>query len=407
MLPRWIIKNAGLAALSVLLAIATWMISTWQEDPIIEDKLNVRIVKLGEGQVRDNAVLTGNLPESVTVRLRAPRSVFLALQATAPHIEIDLVRLGAGSHTISLTPQLNISPTLIVATTPDSAQIIIEPLQQMRVPVNINVVGVPAIGFKAGQVKIDPLQATIVAPREVISRVASVSAEVAVDNARTQLELNAVRVTARDSAGSPVAGVKVAPETISVRVPLEQLSNYRDLPIVVRWRGQPAEGYSVSDISVEPLIVTVFGAIDNVQATKGFIETLEVPISNAKGDIDERVGLNVPPGVSLVSESQTVRVRIRIRPLIASRTVKRKPVVIGLATNLSAVVSPATVDVVLDGPLPRLNALTEDDIRVTLDAKGLSEGSYQLTPNVIVPDDVTAKSVVPATIQIELKAIRR
>jgi YbbR domain-containing protein len=223
-----------------------------------------------------------------------------------------------------------------------------------------------------------------------------------VDGARSSVEQE-VRAFARDSEGDIVAGAQIVPDAVSVRVPMEQLSNYRDLAVLVRRRGQPAEGYSVTDVSVDPVIVTIYGPVEAVQATKGYIETLEVVIDNAKSDIDEQVGLDVPSGVSLVSEKQTsVRVHIRVQPLIGSRTIKRKPVLIGLSSTYSSTISPDTVDILLNGPLPQLNNLTDNDVLVELDVSGLALGVHQLTPKVRVPQDITAQSVLPATIQVEL-----
>jgi hypothetical protein len=107
--------------------------------------------------------------------------------------------------------------------------------------------------------------------------------------------------------------------------------------------------------------------------------------------------------VSLVSDNQSVLVRVRIEPQTGARTVSRAPLVIGITSPLTATVSPASVDIVLSGPLPQLNALTENDVRVEVDASGLATGAQQLTPRVITPDGITVQSVIPATVQVEIK----
>ena len=76
---------------------------------------------------------------------------------------------------------------------------------------------------------------------------------------------------------------------------------------------------------------------------------------------------------------------------------------IGVTTPLTATVSPPSVDIVLSGPLPQLNALTENDVRVEVDASGLATGVQQLTPQVITPEGITVQSVLPATVQIEVR----
>jgi YbbR domain-containing protein len=268
--------------------------------------------------------------------------------------------------------------------------------------VRISVVGTPALGFRGGIPTSIPLQVTITATADVISRVVSANAVVSVDGARSSVE-SEVPAYARDSNGDIVTEANVSPSSVSVRVPMEQLSNYRDMAVLVKRSGQPAEGYAVTDVSVDPVIVTIYGPVDAVQATKGYIETLEVNINNAKSDLDEQVGLDVPAGVSLVSEKQTsVHVHIGVQPLRGTRTVKRSPVLIGLNNVYSSTVSPDTVDILLNGPLPGLNTLTDSDVIVELDVSGLVTGVHQLTPIVRVPEGITAQSVLPATVQVEL-----
>ena len=54
-----------------------------QDDPIIEDSIAVRVVRLNEPAPADYLV-TDRLPNSVVVRARGPRSVLLLLAANPP-----------------------------------------------------------------------------------------------------------------------------------------------------------------------------------------------------------------------------------------------------------------------------------------------------------------------------------
>ena len=76
----------------------------------------------------------------------------------------------------------------------------------------------------------------------------------------------------------------------------------------------------------------------------------------------------------------------------------------GLPADLDAQVSPATMDVILSGPLPILNTLARQDVHVTVDVTGLAVGSYQLTPTVqILASNVTVESLLPGTLEVILK----
>jgi YbbR domain-containing protein len=64
--------------------------------------------------------------------------------------------------------------------------------------------------------------------------------------------------------------------------------------------------------------------------------------------------------------------------------------------------SPETIDVVLTGPLPKLQSLNPDDVRVVLDLVSLGVGAHQVKPQAVVPQGVVAESLLPATIQVTI-----
>jgi len=67
---------------------------------------------------------------------------------------------------------------------------------------------------------------------------------------------------------------------------------------------------------------------------------------------------------------------------------------------LSAQVFPQTVDVIVSGPLPVLDALTSKEITVSVDVTGLVAGTYQLTPDVKVSvGNVLVESILPGTVE--------
>ena len=68
-----------------------------------------------------------------------------------------------------------------------------------------------------------------------------------------------------------------------------------------------------------------------------------------------------------------------------------------------AQISPASMDVILAGPLPVLNTLSRQDVHLTVDVAGLAVGSYQLTPTVqILASNVSVESLLPATVEVIL-----
>lgn len=397
---RWFANNVGLMVLAVILAFFVWALASLQSDPILENTISAPVVVMGEPPA--GAILSANtLPISVSVRLRAPQSVFESL-GNSVKVPVDLSQLGPGEHVVQLSPAINAQPLMLISSRPNTATITIENTTRQAFPVKVSITGTPAIGYRSLSPTVDPTEVTITGTSQVVSQVVTIEAIVNVDNVRSSIE-QTVPLVAHDAAGNTINGLSINPSAVTVRVPMEQLSNYRDLAVRVKITGQPANGYAVTSVDYAPQVVTVFGPREAIQQLPGFIETLDVPIDKAKQNVEQRVGLNVPPNVSLVSENQAVSVRVQIEPQQGARTISRRPTVTGVATPRIANVSPLSVDIVLAGPLPQLNQLTEEDVRVEVDALDLPEGVHQVAPTVIKPDGITVQSVLPATVQVEIK----
>ena len=124
-------------------------------------------------------------------------------------------------------------------------------------------------------------------------------------------------------------------------------------------------------------------------------------MNNAKADLDVKLGLSLPPSVSVVGD-QTVEVIVGVAAIESSITLSNQPVVaLGLPPGLAARTSPETVDVILSGPLPLLDALTQSDVRVVVDMTGVSVGTYQRTPKVeLTIPELNVESILPGTIEV-------
>jgi len=77
----------------------------------------------------------------------------------------------------------------------------------------------------------------------------------------------------------------------------------------------------------------------------------------------------------------------------------------GLAPGLTVTTSLEPVEVILNGPLPRLELLEADEVRVVLDLFDLLPGVHQVEPEVIAPDKIVARSVSPPALQVAISSL--
>jgi YbbR domain-containing protein len=207
-----------------------------------------------------------------------------------------------------------------------------------------------------------------------------------------------------DQNNALVTGLSIHPDTAHVTLPISRQGGYRDMAVKVIVHGQVAGGYRLDSISVFPPVVTVFSADpDLTNALPGVVETQPLELQNASDNLNLRVTLNLPAGISVVG-SQTVLIQAGISPIQSSLTLSGEKVeVTGLSAVMTPHVSPAAVDVILSGPLPILNTLTRQDVHVIVDVNGLGAGTYQLTPTVqILASNVRVESLLPGTVEVIL-----
>jgi YbbR domain-containing protein len=288
----------------------------------------------------------------------------------------------------------------IVRIDPATVDLNLESTTEQYVPVHITVTGEPALGYVAHLAVATPAQVTVRGPASFVGRVAEVVGTVSVQGVRQAVD-QAVRLNALDKDGNPVGFVTLAAETVQAHVDVEHLGGFRDLAVKVIVRGQVASGYRISNVTVTPPIVTMFGSSQAIDQSPGFVETAPISVTNAQDDVAERVALNVPGGLSLLGDP-SVQVRVQIEAIQGGLTVQRPLTIQGLPEGMEARLSPETIDVILTGPLPKLQSLKPDDVRVMLDLVNLGAGTHQVTPQAIVPQGVVAESMLPATIQVTI-----
>jgi YbbR domain-containing protein len=403
---RWLASNLGLMILSLALSLLLWIVAVEQENPTMERRYSVPI-PVTVSQPPEGTVAFGQTDVNIIVTLRAPESVWGILQPEDIHATANLDGLGPGTHRVPIELRVDQGPVMVRRLEPDAVTINIEPLQQAEVPINILIAGDETLGYEAQTPVIDPSTVTVSGPSSMVTQVVEAAALVVVEGARADIE-GGFDLEPRNSEGELVPYVTVDPDSVAVIVPVVRLAGFQDLVVSAVLEGQVAPGYSVSSINVDPPMVMVFGRQDVIDQIPGYLETTPLNLEGARRTIEVELPLVIPEGVSAVGiEEPVVTVSVNIAPLEGSITVSRTIELQGL-TGITATVAPKVVDVILSGPLPVLEELDEEDVRVFVDLAALNPGSHSVEPLVVVVvpsgEDISV-SVLPASVQVEITAL--
>lgn len=404
---RWIANNYRTFLWAFALAVAVWISAVTSENPdetrTLPSPVPVQII----GQ-STNLVLNSNIPKEVEVTLRAPRSVWNLIEADPQIVRaiLDLSGMSSGDHTLELQIQIDVRPVQIVSVTPRTITFLLEPLTTKTLEVDLSISGEAAVGYQAGDAVLEPAEVVIGGAQSQVQKVARARIFVDLNGIRENFD-ESVNVEVLDEAGQKVEGVTVSPNTVRVTLPVIQQGGYRDVAVKVTIIGRVASGYRLTDLSVFPPVVTVFSTDPQlVGSLPGVVETQPLDLQNAQDDINTRLTINLPEGISIIGE-QTVLVQAGISPIESSVTLAGERIeIIGLEIGLTAQVSPTSVDIILSGPLSLLDSLTRQSVRVTVDLTGLATGTYQITPKVeILITNIVVESILPNTIEVVITPI--
>jgi len=395
----WIVSNVALMVLALALAVLAWVVAVEGEDPTLEERYPQAIPVVPSG-LPAGMVIVGEFDEYVQVTVRAPESIWRALALDDFTATVDLTNLELGVHEVPIQVELNKHPARRVLVEPKYVTLELESRMERSVPVRVQIEGEPALGYIRRATSVDTRQVMVSGPASFVTRVFTASTQVSVQDASADIE-GEYLLQPLGADGEPVPHVTLTPEKINVRIPVELSGYYRSLAVKVVLEGNIAPGYFNPSIAIEPLAVTVFGTPSVIAALPGFIETEPIDVEGAQADVIVRPVLNVPPNVAVVS-GQQVEVRIFIEPIQSSLTVEVVPEIQGLEPGFTTTISPETVKVILSGPLPLLETLKANDVRVILDLFGLEPGTHQVEPQVVVPEGTTAQSILPPIVQVEI-----
>lgn len=393
------LETLGSLVLAVILAFTVWVAAVNDSDPALEQSLASPIPITYQG-LGEGLQILGTIPREARLTLRAPTSLWEDLSADDLELTVDLTGLTAGQHRLPLIATTTRHPVRFVEIRPDEVNLTLEAASTKTVPVVVETIGELALGYRTGSLESDPAQATIDGPSSLVDQVVGALAAVDQSGRREDFEANATLI-AVDAEGQDVPGVRVTPAEAVVTARVSQLGGYRLVAVIPIIEGEPDPGYQITEVGVTPTLVTVFSATpDAVENLPGYVETEPVDLQGLTAPVEKRVGISVPQDVILVGD-QTVLVRVGIAPIEITSTFTPALTIDGLRPGLFADPSPDVVSLILKGPLPTLETIQPDDLRVAVDATGLGPGTHQLTPIVVsLPENVIVQSIVPDTVEI-------
>ena len=394
-------STPGLLLIAVALGIAIWVFVTEEENPtrrgLFPGQIEVEAVNVGA------EVAVANVFPTIDVRIQAPEERWDDLTSANFRAIVDLNGLGGRAQTVPVRVEVSDARGVrVIAVEPPAIEVNLEEIVTRVVPVEPRLVGALPRGFAAQDVVPSRLSVEVSGPESLVSLVAGAGADVNVTGLTVGLS-QSLPLVARGSGGGEIRGVTIEPPDVRVEVVIEQTSLTRVVPLDVELVGEPAPGYRVSGVAIQPAAFTIEGTLDDLQGVDG-LSLGQVQLDGAREALSVMLTPALPSGVVAGGLSE-VEVVVSIEPIRGSTVVTVVPELMDVPAGLTADLGEQLVTVVLDGALPVLNGLAPGDVRAEIDASGLAEGESEVVVRVVAPAEVNVREVRPAQLTVTLEVV--
>ncbi|MBR1586430.1 MAG: hypothetical protein IJ662_12890 [Clostridia bacterium] len=335
--------NLGWKIASLVLAICLWGGLITQDTSLPRDKVidGVRVTVVNATNVRSNGlVVVSGLDEGLTVRVRArvPQRYYSAVTAANYSARLDLSQIqGTGEQTLKITASSTNATMYGTVTEIFNPEITVEVeayATQNRVPVEVRTTGEVPEGYYPAALTYSPQYVDIGGPKDIVEaavRCVAVFDQSSLSTSRNPNTMN-VDFTLEDAEGNALDGSNLTVTSAGQTSALQRIavSQYvytmAQVPIDTEFliRGEPAEGYAVTNVEIIPAAVTIAGreAVIAPYLQEGTVlfPYEQIDVSNRRQSVSTFLALRTPTNMEYVSNN-VVQVRVTIEPLPADEPI--------------------------------------------------------------------------------------
>jgi len=405
-------EHRALALFSLVAAFAIWFVIQDVENPRVQAQFppEGEPPSIPVQAVNADRLLPNDTTE-VSVIVEGREDDLALLSADDFRATIDVKGIPANSPTtlpIRVTAPDGVKVLKVI---PSTIIVTLEPVVEKEFEVRVNPSGQLPPGLEIRDQEVEPRFVTVSGLAEQLDLVASVTLDVNLSALKDGTVPVEGALTARTATNSPV-DLAISPSRAKVTYTISQQFVQRALPVVASLAGQVAPGYRVTNIVVEPPVISAAGPADRMPTE---LRTEPIQLGNARSEI--RLVSSIAAQENLSLERNQVSVRIEVKPIECTGVANAPcgplalpvaPVPVNIPANL-AILSPVPlrVYVQLTGPLPVLDALTANpgQVTATIDLSNAAAGQGAYNVNVNIPaslanQGVRAEPISPVTLTL-------
>jgi YbbR domain-containing protein len=392
-------RNLAWMLLAAALATSLWVVVTTAQNPDVSQVF--QSIQVNAENRPPDLVLRTEIP-TVALTVAAPRDAWQELRPANFRATVDLSGLGPGLQEVPVAVRTVDPRARIEEVSPVRVPVHLEPEVRREVPVRANVIGTLPSGYERQAPRLTPDVVVVRGPRSLVEQVVAVVADVDITGVTASIS-QPYRVVPQNANSERIDRLSLSSENVLVDVRVDRLRANKTVPVAPQSDGAVAPGYQVAGLRAAPSSVTVEGLPETVDRLD-VVPTQPLELHNATGDVQGNVSLLLPEGVRLIRGSD-VAVTVFVSPIQGSKVIEVAPTLEQPPATMRASTSPPSVRLTLEGPMPQLNALAPADVRITVNAAGLTAGTHRLQPRIVLPELVRLQRSEPELVEVRLQSV--
>jgi len=369
------------------------------------------------GELPQGIPLTAtNVPEGVSanfgsqtsarVIITASRESWAVLKAENFSAVVDVGNQGEGTYDLPILVTPKISNVKVIRVKPKRAIVTVEPVIRKTLPLVAKFSGSAGDELVPDEPIFEPEKLEVAGPKSIVNDLSSAVVQIKLsgETAAIRTKLAPVALTA---AGEIIPGLSFSPAEVEVTVPLVKAGNRKTVGIKPIITGNPASGYWVKNLSVNPAVATVTGAPDALETVKE-ITTAPVSVAGLSTNTDLPSTLVLPSGITTADSLSKVTVKVEISSTETTKTVQPELIYDGLSSALKVTaVTPSSITLIISGAANTLNNTADNAAKLNLELGPYqSAGTYSVlikNTHFTLPSGVGIVSFLPSAVNVTLE----
>lgn len=393
-------KDLTIKILSVMLALLLWFYVITEQNPELTKDISVpvRLVNTAFLEKSDMVLVNDAENFNLTLRVKGKSDDLDKLNENTVDAIADLEghRL-KGENFVKININGIPNGVNVLWKSAESLKVILEQKVHVQKTVQVNIMGNPSQGLAAMTPMIAPNDVVITGAESQVNKIKNVRVDVDIASVNAEVK-KVLPVRVLDENGKDVQNIAIEPSNVEVSIPIENTKRVR---LQMDMVGQPASGYMVNNISVQPEEILITGKQQILEGIN-ILKTEKIDITEGTSDVSKDVKLIMPDGVELVNANEKVNIFVNIEKIATNEIVIDNYQYVNLAEGLEVESMQSGIRVSLRGAESQLVG-AENTIKFFVDLKHATEGTNMLNIFWEAPQGIEVISVSPQQAVVVLK----